>query len=110
MANWTSSHLRNSFPFYDTFLYYFMMLLPGLSLTAATIMVVHFPYLFVSVPVAFVIMAFGFFGAIVNHRLPHDAEYQNPGAFGAFISGLILTVICYFTAVFPRILIDLSHV
>lgn len=80
------------------------MLAPGFSLAAAMLMIVHFPYLFVSVPVAMFIVVVGFFGTIVNHRLPNDAQDQNPGAFGAFLFGLSSTLVCYFTVVFPRIL------
>lgn len=104
LASWTFAHLNKSFPLYDMFLYYFMMVVPGLSLTTAIFMLTYFPYLLVSIPVALAIILFGFFGTIINHRLPHDAQYQNPGAFGAFLSGLLLTVICYFIEVFPRIL------
>ena len=81
-----------------------MMCASGLSLTAAILLFVYCPYILVSIPLALLIVVFGFFGTIVNHRLPHDAQYQNPGAFGAFISGLLLTVVCYFTTVFSCIL------
>ncbi len=104
LASWTCAHMQNSYPFYDTFLYYSMMCASGLSLTSAILLFVYCPYLLVSIPLALVIVIFGFFGTIVNHRLPHDAQYENPGAFGAFISGLLLTLICYFTTVFPCIL------
>ena len=46
----------------------------------------------------------GFFWPSSPHRLPHDSKWPNPALFGALISGLIHTSVCYFTTVFPHIL------
>ena len=106
MANWTSSRLHKTSHLFDLdfWLFYFVMILPGSSLTAAMLTYIYIPYLLLSVPIVLVIIIVGFFGVMSNHRLPHEAGLENPGAFGAFISGLLLTLVCYFSVVFPCIL------
>ena len=106
MANWTSSRLHKTSKLFDldVWFFYFIMILPGSSLTVAMLTYIYIPYLLLSVPIVLVIIIVGFLGVMSNHRLPHEAGLENPGAFGAFISGLLLTLVCYFSVVFPRIL------
>ena len=60
-------------------------------------------------PVGFmlaIIIAFlGFFVPMTRHRIPHECMWQNPVMLGGLIMGVCNTVICYFFAVWPHILI-----
>ena len=61
-------------------------------------------------PVGFmlaIIIAFlGFFVPMTRHRIPHECMWQNPVMLGGLIMGVCNTVICYFFAVWPHILIQ----
>jgi palmitoyltransferase len=45
----------------------------------------------------------GFFWSLSGHRISHDCRWPNPALFGALFSGIVLTAVCYFAAVLPRI-------
>ena len=58
-------------------------------------------------PVGFVLAVFavgGFFWSLTGHRLSHDSRWPNPALFGALLSGIAHTTVCYFSAVLPNIL------
>jgi hypothetical protein len=50
-----------------------------------------------------ILAAGGFFWSLNGHRLSHDCRWPNPALFGALISGMIHTSVCYFAALLPRI-------
>ncbi|XP_019851548.1 PREDICTED: palmitoyltransferase AKR1-like isoform X2 [Amphimedon queenslandica] len=106
MSLWTTEQLtagRSLMPSYDTLTWYFVFFLPGSALTLAAVLFTLIPYLSVSIPLALAIVIFGFFAPLNNHRLPTDSGLQNPAPMGAFLAGLTITVICYFTLVWPRL-------
>ena len=106
LLEWTSLQIHKSYmPSYDTLVWYFILVLPGSSLTLACFTFVTIPYMLISIPLCLLLVAFGFFSPLVQHRLPGDEGYQNPSPMGAFITGLTLTLVCYFVEVFPRILL-----
>ena len=78
-------------------------LLPGLSLLAAMLSFCHL-YTPVGFVLALVIMYFGFFGPMASHRINHDSNWPNPALYGAYLSGVAHTLVCFFAAVYPHIL------
>ena len=105
MSLWTRQQLDTSFswaPSYDILTWFFVLFLPGSSLTLAAILFTLIPYLSVSIPICLLLVLIGFFAPMNNHRLPTDAGLQNPAPMGAFITGLTITLICYFALVWPR--------
>ena len=83
-------------------MWFLFLLLPGVGLCTANLV---FCYIFfpISLIAALLIVIFGFFGPMYNHRIPHDSGLPNPGGFGALLYGLLSTFVCYFAAIVPHI-------
>jgi hypothetical protein len=104
MVSWTSKQLyKSSFISLDVLFWYFVLALPGTTLYITSVLFTYIPYLLLSVPLSLVLVIVGFFSPIFHHRIPDDLNSPNPAGMGSFISGLLLTVICYFYKVLPRI-------
>ena len=85
-------------------LWLLFLVLPGTSLLLAMLAICHL-WLPVGLCVVALLVIFGFFWPFVPHRLPHDSGWPNPALFGALLSGLIHTAVCYFAVVIPHILL-----
>ena len=83
-------------------------------LTATTMFIAILVTCHVFQPIGFmlaIIIAFlGFFLPMGRHRIPHEAGWQNPVMLGGLIMGVSNTVICYFFAIWPHILMYIVHV
>lgn len=77
-------------------------LLPGSSLLAAMLIFCHL-YTPIGLPLALIIVYFGFFGPMAAHRINHDSNWPNPALLGAYITGVIHTLVCFLVVIYPRI-------
>ena len=107
--HYLASHLRrwSSYPsFHLSFLprasWFISLILPGFFLLLAMIFFSN-----VHQPLGFVFAVFavgGFFWSLTGHRISHDCRWPNPALFGALLSGVTHTTVCYFAVVLPNIL------
>ena len=84
------------------------LLLPGTFLLLGMLFFSH-----AHQPLGFVLALFavgGFFWSLSGHRLSHDCRWPNPALFGALLSGMIHTGVCYFVTVLPNILLPFLFV
>ena len=103
LKHWSHSSLH----FYARLYYWLYFFLPGLSLLLAMVAFCQLQQP-IGLLVAVVCVLGGFFYPMSYHRTTHVSALPNPALYGALISGLIHTAVCYFIVVRPRILQVLS--